>query len=86
MSLCKSLSFALSSGADEEILVDVGDDSSTGNGSLDEEVEFLVSTDGQLKMSGSDSSHLEVLGSISSQLEDLSCEVLEDSSCVDCSS
>ena len=41
--------------------MNVGDDTSTSNGSLDEKVEFLVTSDCQLKMSGGDSSDFEVL-------------------------
>jgi hypothetical protein len=63
--------------------VDVGDDTSAGNGGLDEEVEFLVTADGELKVAGSDSAHLEVLGSVAGQFEDLSSEVLQDGSSVD---
>ena len=36
----KSLGLAFSSLSDEEVLVDVGDDTSAGDGGLDEEVEF----------------------------------------------
>ena len=66
--------------------MDVRDDSSTGNGGLDEEIEFFVSSDGELKMSGGDSSDLEVFGSVSSQLENLSSQVFQDSGSVDGSS
>ena len=63
--------------------MDVRDDSSAGNGSLDQGVELLVSSDGQLQVSGSDSLDLQVLGSVTSKLEDLSSEVLKDGSTVD---
>ena len=76
------LAFGLS---DEEVLVDVGDDASAGDGGLDEEVEFFVSPDGQLKVSWGDSPHFEVLGCVSCQFEHLSCEVFQDGSSVDCS-
>ena len=46
-------------------------------------VQFLVITDGQLEMTGDDPGLLVVTGSISCQLEDLSSEVLHDSSQVD---
>ena len=42
-------------------LVDVWDDTTTRNGGLDEGVELLVTSDGELKMSRSDSLDLEVL-------------------------
>ena len=79
----QSFGFALAGLSDEKVLVDVRDDSTTSNGGLDEEIEFFVSSDSELEMSGGDSSDLEVLGSVSSQFEDLSCEILEDSSSVD---
>ena len=56
-----SFGFALTSLSDEEVLVNVGDDTSTSNGGLDEEVELFVTPDGQLQVSGGDSSDLEVL-------------------------
>ncbi len=46
-------------------------------------VEFLVVSDGEEDMPGDNSGLLVVLGGISSQLEDLSSEVLKDSSQVD---
>ena len=76
------LAFGLS---DEEVFVDVRDDTSAGDGGLDEEVEFFVSPDGQLKVSRGDSSHFEVLGCVSRQFEHLGCEVFQDGSSVDCS-
>ena len=57
----QSFGFALSGLTNQEVLVNVGDDTSTGNGSLDEKVEFLVTSDGQLEMSGGDSPDFEVL-------------------------
>ena len=79
----QSFGLAFASLANEKVLVDVGDDTSTGNGSLDEEVEFLVSSDGELEMSGGDSPDFEVLGSVTSQLENLSSKVLKDCCGVD---
>ena len=38
----------------DERLVDVRDDTATGNGGLDEGVELLVTTDGELKVAGGD--------------------------------
>lgn len=57
----QSFGFALAGLSDEKVLVDVGDDSTASNGGLDEEIEFFVTSDGKLKMSGGDSSHLEIL-------------------------
>ena len=66
-------------------LVDVWDHTTTSDGGLDEWVEFLISSDGELEMSWSNSLNLQVLWSISSKLQDLSGEVLQDSWWVDSS-
>ena len=55
----------------DERLVDVGDDTSSGDGGLDEGVQLLVTSDGQLQVAGGDTLHLQVLGSVSGQLENL---------------
>lgn len=60
--------------------MDVRDDTSTSNGALDEGVELLISTNGQLQMAGGDTLHLEILASIPSQLQNLSGQVLQDGS------
>ena len=64
-------------------LVDVRDHTSTSNGALDEGVELLVSTDGQLEVTRGDTLHLEILAGVASQLQDLSRQVLQDGSRVD---
>jgi hypothetical protein len=66
--------------------VNVRDDSSASDGSLDEGVELLVTSDCKLQMSGRDSLDLQVLGGVTCKLEDLSCEVFEDGSTVHCRS
>ena len=64
--------------------LDVGQDTTLGDGDSREKfVQLLVVTDGELKMSWDDSGLLVVTGSVTSQLEDLSSEVLEDGSQVD---
>jgi hypothetical protein len=64
--------------------LDVGEDSTLGDGDSSEQfVQLLVVTDGQLKVTGDDPGLLVVTGSISSQLEDLSCQVLHDGGHVD---
>lgn len=63
--------------------MDVRDDSTASNGRLDQGVQLLVSSDGQLQVSRRDSLHLQVLGSVTCKLEDLSSEVLKDGSTVD---
>ena len=59
--------------------VDVGEDTTGGNGGLSEEsVELLVVADGQLDVAGHDSGLLVVLGGVSGKFEDLSSEVLKN--------
>ena len=68
----------------EEDSLDVGQDTSLGDGDTGQQlVQLLVVTDGELKVTGDDPGLLVVTGSISSQLKDLSSEVLHDSSHVD---
>lgn len=63
--------------------MNVGDDTTAGNGGLDEGVELLITADGELKVAGGDALHLEVLGGVAGKLEHLSGQVLEDGSAVD---
>ena len=64
--------------------MDVGEHTSGGDGGiLKESVELLVVSDGQLDVSWDDSGLLGVLGGVSSELENLSSEVLKDGSKVD---
>ena len=65
--------------------MNVRNDTTTGNGSLDESIKLFVTANGQLKMPGSDTFHLEILAGISGQLQDLGGEVFENSGCVDSS-
>ena len=44
--------------------MDVWDDSSAGNGSLDEQVEFLITSDSKLQVSGGDSLYFKVLAGV----------------------
>ena len=55
----------------DERLVDVGNDTTTGDGGLDESIQLFVTTNGELQMAGGDTFHLEILGGISSQFENL---------------
>lgn len=55
----------------DEGLVDVGDDSSSGDGRLDQRVQLLVASDGELEMAGGDTLHLQVLAGVAGQLEHL---------------
>ena len=68
----------------EEDGLDVGEDTTLSDGDTREKlVQLLVITDGELKMTGDDSRLLVVPGGVTGQLEDLSGEVLKDSSQVD---
>jgi len=61
-----------------EGLVDVWDDTTAGNGGLNQAIEFLITTNGELKVSWCDTFDLQVLGSVTSQLEDLGSKVLKN--------
>ena len=60
--------------------MDVRDDTTARDGGLDEGVELLVTTDGELKVARGDTLDLEVLGGVTGKLEDLGGEVLKDGS------
>ena len=57
----------------DEALVDMRDDSASGDGRLDERVQLLVTTDGELQVARRDTLHLEILGRVAGQLENLKC-------------
>jgi hypothetical protein len=64
--------------------VNVGENTTLGNGDVSEKlVQLLIVADGELKVTGNDTRLLVVTSSVTSQLENLSSEVLEDSSEVD---
>ena len=68
----------------KENSLDVGEDTTLGNGDTGQElVQFLVVSDGELKMSGNDSSLLVVPGSVTCQFQNFSGQVLENGSQVD---
>jgi len=68
----------------QEIGMDVGQDTTLSNGDVTEElVQFLIVADGELKMTRDDTGLLVVTSGIASQLEDFSCEILENSCEVD---
>ena len=60
--------------------MDVWDDTTAGDGGLDEGIELLVTTDGELQVARGDALDLEVLGGIACELKHLSSQVLEDGS------
>lgn len=51
-----------------EGFVDVGNDTSSSNCCLDQRVQLLITTDGQLQVTGSDALHLQVFGGVARQL------------------
>ena len=64
--------------------MNVGEDTTLGNGDVSEElVQFLIVPDGQLQVTGDDTGLLVVTGGIASQLEDFGSQVLEDGGQVD---
>ena len=68
----------------EEDVVDVGENTTLGNGHTSQQlVELLVVADGKLNMAGVDAVLLVVAGSIAGQLQDLSREVLKHGGEVD---
>ena len=65
----------------EEESVDVGEDTTSSNGSVGHKlVELLIVSDGELDVSGHNSGLLVVLSGVSSELENLSGEVLKNCS------
>lgn len=65
-------------------LVNVGEDTTLGDGDVAEElVQLLIVADGELKVTRDDTGLLVVASGVASQLEDLSSQVLEDGSEVD---
>ena len=54
--------------------MDMRDDSASGDGRLDERVQLLVTTDGELQMARRDTLHLQILGRVAGQLENLNRE------------
>ena len=67
----------------DERLVNVRDNTAAGDRGLDERVELLVATDGELQVARRDALDLEVLGGITGQLEDFGTKVLKDGGAVD---
>lgn len=73
-------SFSLFGRLVDQRLVDVRDHTSTSDGTLDEGIELFISTDGQLKVAGGDTLHLQILASVPSQFQNLGSQVLQNSS------
>lgn len=53
-------------------------DSATGDGSFDQGIQFLVTADGELQVSGRDTFDLQVLCGVASEFEDFGRKVLQD--------
>jgi len=64
--------------------VNMRDNSSSSNCSLDKSVKFFISSDCKLEMSWCDSLDLEIFGCISSKFKYLCCKILKNCSCIDC--
>ena len=60
-------------------LVDVWNNTTTSNSSLDKSIKLFVTTDRQLEMTWGYSLHLKVLAGVTGELEDLSGEVFQNS-------
>jgi hypothetical protein len=67
----------------DEGLVDVWNNTTSSNSSLDEGIQFFVTTDSELKMAWGDTLHLQILGGVSCQFQNLSGEVFKDGGGVD---
>ena len=68
-------------GLGQQDLVDAGQHTTVGNGYTAEQLaELLIVADGQLDVTGHNTGLLVIAGSVSSKLQDLSSQVLEDSS------
>ena len=76
----------LGSCLDDESLVNVGDNTTTSDGRFDKSVELFVTADSQLQVARGDAFDLEVFAGVTSELKNLSSEVLKNSSWVDCCS
>ena len=70
--------------AGEESNVDVGENTTAGNGGATHELgELIVVADGQLDVAGDNTGSLVVTGGVACELEDLSGEVLKDGGEID---
>jgi len=68
----------------QEVLVDVGQNTTLGNGDVAEQlVQFLIVADSELQVTGDDTGLLVVTGSVTGQLKNFGRKVLENSSQVD---
>lgn len=63
--------------------MDVGNDTTTGNGRLDQGIKFFVTTNGQLQVSWRNTLDFEVLAGIAGQLQDFGRKIFQYSRRVD---
>ena len=68
---------------EEERAVDVRQDTTEGDRGVDEGVEFLVTADRELQVSGRDALDFEVLGRVSGQFQHFGSKVFEDGGHID---
>ena len=66
--------------------MDVRNDAAAGNGGLDQGVQLLVTTNGELQVTGGDTLHLQVLGGVACQLENLKVKQSEHDAIIETSS
>jgi len=58
-------------------------DTSKSDCSTDQGIEFFVTTDGELQVTGCDTFDFEIFGGVAGEFENFGCEVLEDGGDVD---
>lgn len=63
--------------------VDVWEDTAECDRGSDQGVQFFVTTDGELKVAGSDTLDLEILGGVACEFQNFSCQVFQDGGDVD---
>jgi hypothetical protein len=68
---------------EQECAVDVRQNTTKGNRGVNESIKLLVTSDGELQVSGRDTLDLEILGGIACKFEDFGCQVFENCCDVD---
>jgi hypothetical protein len=68
---------------EQECAVDVRQNTTEGNRGVNESIKLLVTSDGELQVSGRDTLDLEILGGIACKFEDFGCQVFENCCDVD---
>ena len=56
----------------------MGDDTSTGNGGLDQSIQFFITSDGELQVTRSDTLDLKILAGVSGQLQNFGGKVFQN--------